>query len=390
MESDKCPRCNSENSQIVDYAQGEIVCSQCGLVFDLHLIDEHNEQRFFSKNCSSNGISAKELSRTSAPINTFNFGDDSNEIKLIGKKTKFSNENKKYNNYFGNNNNNNKKNLTEEEKKMLKRQKELKQIDYELKKLCSYFNINKMIYEATKGEVIRLYEYGQIKMKSKFWKLILGIILNYTLKLKTSKCFSKEEISGYFKCDINILKGKVNDILLYLSKAPQISQNGEESKSINLTSENKVDIYLSQLKEDVDSLIRSTKIKTITGIEDSFDIISIYINNNIFNIEAIPSICLAGGALIFCVKLYNIQFTITTKNKNVLDKSYNMNTPEEEQKLIYYIAKKCGSGINADKLKAVYMKMIKYKNVLSDKENYLDFLDNLPTINKEKYNSYND
>ena len=380
MESNKCPRCNNENSQMIDYAQGEIVCSQCGLVFDLHLIDEHNEQRFFSPNCSSNGYSAKNLSRTSAPINTYNFGDDSNEIKLIGRKTKYNKENKKYNSNYSNNN----KNLTEEEKKILKRQKELKQIDYELKKLCSYFNINKMIYEATKEETIRLYEYGQIKIKSKFWKLILGLILNYTLKLKTSKCFSKEEISSYFKCDINILKGKANDIILYLSNSLQISQEGEESKNINLTSENKVDIYLSQLQKDIYSLIARTKIKTITGIGDSYDIISIYINNNIFNIEAIPSICLAGGALIFCVKLYNIQFTIVSKNKNILDESYNMNTPEEEKKLIFYIAKKCGSGINADKLKAVYLKMIKYKNVLSDKENYLDFLDNLPNIEEEK------
>ena len=382
MESNKCPRCNNENSQIIDYNQGEVVCSQCGLVFDLRLVDEHNEQRFFSKNCSSNGYSAKDISRTSGPINTYNFGDDSNEIKLIGRKTKYNRENKKYN-YINNNN----KNLTEDDKKTMKKQKELKQIDYELKKLCSHFNINKMIYEETKKETIRLYEYGQIKIKSKFWRIILGLILNYTLKIKTSQCFSKEEISNYYKCDINILKNKANDIFLYLSNASKISQNGEEGKTIDLTSENKTDIYLSQLQKDVYFLIAKTKIQTITGISDSYDIMKIYINNNIFNIESIPSICLAGGALIFCVKLYNIQFTIMTKNKNILDQSYNMNTPEEEKKLIFYIAKKCGSGINEDKLKAVYLKMVKYKNVLSDKDNFSDFLDNLPSLEKEKNNN---
>ena len=375
MESNKCPRCNNENSQIIDYNQGEVVCSQCGLVFDLRLIDEHNEQRFFSKNCSSNGYSAKDISRTSGPINTYNFGDDSNEIKLIERKTKYNRENKKYN-YINNNN----KNLTEEEKKILKKQKELKQIDYELKKLCSHFNINKMIYEETKKETIRLYEYGQIKIKSKFWRIILGLILNYTLKIKTSQCFSKEEISNYYKCDINILKNKANDIFLYLSNASKISQNGEEGKTIDLTSENKTDIYLSQLQKDVYSLIAKTKIQTITGISDSYDIMKIYINNNIFNIESIPSICLAGGALIFCVKLYNIQFTIMTKNKNILDQSYNMNTPEEE-KLINYIAKKCGTGINKDKLKAVYNRMIKYKNILSDNNKYKNYLDNIYLLN---------
>jgi len=87
MESYKCPRCKVSNTEIVDYKSGEIVCSQCGFVFDEELIEDHNEQRIFSKNCSSNGYSNKDLSRTSLPITSYKFGED-NEIKLIGKKTK--------------------------------------------------------------------------------------------------------------------------------------------------------------------------------------------------------------------------------------------------------------------------------------------------------------
>ena len=120
MEKNKCPQCKSTNSAIVDYKSGVIVCSQCGLILEDNLIDEHNEQRFFSKNCSSNGISNKDLSRTSGPINTFKFGDDTNEIKLIGKKTKYNNENKKYNNHYDKNKD---KNLGEKEKKLLKKEK---------------------------------------------------------------------------------------------------------------------------------------------------------------------------------------------------------------------------------------------------------------------------
>jgi len=373
MEKNKCPQCKSANSAIVDYKSGVIVCSQCGLILEDNLIDEHNEQRFFSKNCSSNGISNKDVSRTSGPINTFKFGDDTNEIKLIGKKTKYNNENKKYNNYYDKNKD---KNLGEKEKKLLKKGKELNKIDYELKQICTFFNINKMIYEAAKEEIIKLYEYGQISIRSPFWKLILGLVLNYTLKLKTSDCFSKEVISNYFKCDIETLKKETIKIYPFLTN----TSVQEESKSINLNSESKLDKYLSQLQKDIYLLIKKTKIKTITGICDSYDIITIYINKNVFNTEVIPSICLAGGALIFCIKLYNIQFVLVNKNKDKYDESYNMNTPEEEEKLILYVAKKCGTGINADKLKSVYGKMIRYKHILSNNEKYMDFLNNLPMV----------
>lgn len=375
MEKNKCPQCKSENSAIVDYKQGVIVCSQCGLILENNLIDEHNEERFFSKNCSSNGISNKDLSRTSGPINTFKFGTDTNEIKLIGKKTKYNNENKKYKNYYDKNKD---KDLSEKEKKLLKKGKELNKIDYELKQICTFFNINKMIYESAKEEIIKLYDYGKVSIRSPFWKLILGLVLNYTLKLKTSECFSKEEISNYFKCDIETLKKETIKIYPFLTN----TSVQEESKNINLNSETKLDNYLSQLQKDIYLLINKTKIKTITGICDSYDIITIYINKNVFNIEVIPSICLAGGSLIFCIKLYNIQFVLINKNKDKSDESYNMNTPEDEQKLILYVAKKCGTGINADKLKSVYGKMIKYKHILSDNEKYKDFLDNF-SMDKE-------
>ena len=71
--------------------------------------------------------------------------------------------------------------------------------------------------------------------------------------------------------------------------------------------------------------------------------------------------------MIFCIKLYKIQFIIRNKNKEVLDKTFSMNTPEEEKQLINYIAKKCSSGISTDKLIAVYKTMIKYKKLLTSR-----------------------
>ena len=201
--------------------------------------------------------------------------------------------------------------------------------------------------------------------------------MNYTLKTETDFCFSKEEIINYFKCDIETLKKESAKIYPFLTSNSKILQNAAPKDNIKLNSENENDLfkYFTKLQEDILLLIKKTKIDTITGILDSYDIISIFIKKNIFNIDAIPSICLAGASLIFCIKLYNIQFTVTFKRKDVSDESYNMNTPEEEEKLINYIAKKCGTGINTDKLKAVYKKMIKYINILSDHEKYRNYLD---------------
>ena len=381
MDSNKCPRCNSINTALVDFKQGVIVCSQCGFVLDTEIVDDHNEQRFFSKNISSNGYSNKDLSRTSGPINSFKFGED-NQIQLIGKKTKFNKGNKIfYNNKIK------KKDLSEKEQKILKKESDLNKIDYELKKLCTYFNIQKDIYEETKKELIKLYEYGKINIRSSNWKLILGLVLNYILKIKTNICFSKEDLINYFRCEIESLKKEANNIYPFLTNNSPIIQSKEEKKDINLNSENNLDKYFTQLQQDIYNLIKRTKISTLTGITDSYDIISIYIKNNIFNIEGIPTLCLAGGALIFCIKLYDIEFIVTYKSKDKLDESYNMKNLEEEKKLINYISKKCGTGINKDKLNSVYQKMIKYKNVLNNSEKYKVFLDSISN-GIEKDNHY--
>ena len=370
MEDNKCPRCGRTDTKITRYSEGEVVCSECGFVFEQELIDEHDEQRFFSKTCSSNGISKKDFTRNSSAPSTYYFGNY-DEIKLIGHKKKFDNPNYKYHHYE-------KSSSTEKEKKTQRKEIELNKIDSELKKICNFFNISKMIYESAKDEAIKLYEYGKIHIRSNSsWKLILGLLINYTLKNKTHSCFSKEEISNYFHCDIESIKKEAYKIYQILQNSNTISLvENSQKENIVINKENKLKNYLFELQNNVSTLIRRTKIKTITGICDSYDILYLYIMKNIFDIEVIPPICLAGGCMIFCIKLYKIQFTIKTKNKEVLDASYSMKGPEEEKKLINYIAKKC-SGINTDKLRAVYEKMKKYKNILKDNDKYKDYLKNL-------------
>lgn len=81
--------------------------------------------------------------------------------------------------------------------------------------------------------------------------------------------------------------------------------------------------------------------------------------------------------MIFCIKLYKIQFTIKTKNKESSDDSKSIDSHEEEEKLIYYISKKCISGIKPDKQKSFFEKMKKYKNFLENNDKYKDYLQNL-------------
>jgi transcription initiation factor TFIIIB Brf1 subunit/transcription initiation factor TFIIB len=367
-----CPRCKGKNTRITKYNEGEIVCNECGYIFELEFIDEHPEERFFSKQCSGKGLSNKEISRTTSAPSTYYFGN-SNEIKLLCHKKRANFENK-FNDYYSGNNIHN-----EKDKKSIKKNSELNKIDMELRKICDYFNISKMIYEATKEEAIKLYEYGKIHIRyNSNWRLVLGLLINYTLKNKTQSCFSKEEISNYFQCDIDTIKKEAFKIYQILQNSNTITiEDNNQKENMAVNKENKLNNYLLELQKNISFLIKRTRIKTISGITDCYDIIYEYIINNIFNIEVIPPICLAGGSMIFCIKLYKIQFIIKNKNKEVLDKIFSMNTPEEEQKLINYIAKKCSSGISTDKLMSVYERMKKYKNLLKNNDKFKDYLDNL-------------
>ena len=85
MEDNLCPRCKTKDTKITNYSDGEVVCSQFGYVYEVEFIDEHTEQRVFSKNCSSFGCANKDLSRISAPPSTYYFGN-SDETTFLGKK----------------------------------------------------------------------------------------------------------------------------------------------------------------------------------------------------------------------------------------------------------------------------------------------------------------
>ena len=59
-----CPRCNARDSKVTDNRYGEIVCQNCGLVFEERLIDDTYEKRNFSNESGGN----KGESRIGGPM----------------------------------------------------------------------------------------------------------------------------------------------------------------------------------------------------------------------------------------------------------------------------------------------------------------------------------
>ena len=59
-----CPRCGARDSKVTDNRNGEIVCQNCGLVFEERLIDDTYEKRNFSKENGEN----KGESRIGGPM----------------------------------------------------------------------------------------------------------------------------------------------------------------------------------------------------------------------------------------------------------------------------------------------------------------------------------
>lgn len=390
---ENCPRCGGKNSQVTIHQDGEIVCTDCGFVYIEKYIDETPEERKFTQNFTSYGGSNKDLSRYDIPDSAYSGGFVSG-VNLIGCKRgiKLNNKWKKFENNFCN----------EEDKKAFQRSKDLKRIFYELNKISSSFEIPKVITESAKEQAIKLYDFGKILLRNNSgWQLILGLLINFSLKNITQCCLSIEDISKYFKCDLEFIKKQAGKIYKFLENSKTISliekefisntdikinskkniNSGPNSQEDNKKKER--DNYLAQLNKETTLLIKKTRINTLSGISNSFGIAKIFIEKGIFNIEAIPPISLAGGSLIFCARLYCIEFIIKTKSKEKYDETYSTKNEEEIQKLIAYVAKRCGTGIKKEKIKNIYEIFIKYQSILKDNLKYAKYLINL----RDKENS---
>ncbi|KAF0436080.1 TFIIB-domain-containing protein [Gigaspora margarita] len=62
-----CPICKNPQPKIIEeYANGDLVCGECGLVLDDHIIDTRSEWRTFQ-----NDYNEKDASRVGAPADPF-------------------------------------------------------------------------------------------------------------------------------------------------------------------------------------------------------------------------------------------------------------------------------------------------------------------------------
>lgn len=78
---DDCSYCKTINSIITVFSAGEVVCSNCGVVFEDRIIDETYEGRNF--NNENPGSGGKDQNRVGVPINS----EEMNLVVSIGSKT---------------------------------------------------------------------------------------------------------------------------------------------------------------------------------------------------------------------------------------------------------------------------------------------------------------
>ena len=77
-----CSRCKSKDSIITDYENGELVCNQCGLVYEERIIVDEDEQRTFADDNGDN-----QIHRVGPPEKPF-FGNECGTNLLIRDKGK--------------------------------------------------------------------------------------------------------------------------------------------------------------------------------------------------------------------------------------------------------------------------------------------------------------
>lgn len=81
-ENEICRRCQSKDSIITAYEDGELVCNQCGLVYEERIIADEDEQRTFADDNGDN-----QIHRVGPPQNPI-FGNECGTNLLIRDKGK--------------------------------------------------------------------------------------------------------------------------------------------------------------------------------------------------------------------------------------------------------------------------------------------------------------
>ena len=196
--NDICDRCNSINSIITDYVYGEVVCNNCGKVYEERLIVDEYENRTFQDD-------SNKVQRIDAPINPIY----ENEIgtKLIVRE---NGETKCMNNYS--------------------KKTSIGRILSAIQKLLSSQNISQMIIEKTKDYYFTLSKNQKIQGK-KLKNIILAIYYYSSKKAGFDKTF--KQISLMFNVPERAIHKAYTSIIGFLDD-PLENENESNNIPINL------------------------------------------------------------------------------------------------------------------------------------------------------------
>lgn len=246
-----CNRCKSKNSIITDYKSGEMVCNQCGWVYEEQIIVDEYEKRTFQDDSGDN-----QIHRVGPPSN-HSYGNEFGINLMIREKGRTK--------------------LIKSYSKYSKIQNNFSKIQY----LLSQAQISQIMIEETKDI------FGKISKKMnmqgrKISNIIIAIYYYVCRKNYTAKTF--KEISKMFNVPESKIKNAFNSIKFYIVES-------KEEKQLN-------EIEKDYIQEYLEGDIKRYNLKMLT-----YEII-----DNIYNcgiLEGKSPKTIAGLSLIISCKLLN-------------------------------------------------------------------------------------
>lgn len=276
MNDNICTRCKAKNSIITDYEIGEMVCNQCGLVYEEQMIVDEYEKRTFQDESGDN-----QIHRVGLPSNPA-LDNDCCGTKLLIRQ-------------------NGKTKIIKSYSKFSKIQKNF----YRIQHLLAQAQISQNLIEQTKEIYAKIAEKTNMQGRN-INNIIIGIYYYVCRKNDLAKTF--KEISMMFHVTERIIKKAFNSIKCDIVEPKTESQ-------LNNIEKNYIQTFL-------EGDINRFDLKML-----SYDIIDNFNKNEILEGKSPKTI--AGLSLILSCKLLNDnlydnkEFHSMFSNKNTLVKAYD-------------------------------------------------------------------
>ena len=187
-----CPRCNSKDITITDYENRELVCNQCGLVYEERIIADEDEKKTFGDDNGDN-----QIHRVGPPEKP-SFGNECGTNLLIRDKDKTK--------------------VIKTYSKFTKIQKNFIRID----KFLSSYDVTAPIREETKELYCKLAKNMNMQGRN-LNHIFIGIYYYACCKLNMAK--SIKEIALQFNVTERVIKRAINSIKKYVDPSKEDDNN---------------------------------------------------------------------------------------------------------------------------------------------------------------------